>query len=187
MWSINSARKKLFCHVIVKNDLCNVSCEFFYQNRKQVEAWNQRTNTTADFTYCGTTVRSSHRRCSIKKLFLKFHNIHRKHLRWSLFLILPILKNIFKRLLFNFFNGWLLHRPKLLWSRFYAGFRLQGLGYARCESKAPNPKTMLPAFCRFNAACSCSFRVGTWDALPNNPYARRRPRDSNAPSFINIP
>ena len=129
MWSINSARKKLFCHVIVKNDLCNVSCEFFYQNRKQVEAWNQRTNTTADFTYCGTTVRSSHRRCSIKKLFLKFHNIHRKHLRWSLFLILPILKNIFKRLLFNFFNGWLLHRPKLLRSRFYAGFRLQGSTY----------------------------------------------------------
>ena len=129
MWSINSARKKLFCIVIVKNYLCNISHEFFYQTRKQVEAWNQRTNNTADFTYCGTTVRSSHRRCSIKKMFLKFHNIHRKHLYWSLFLILPILKNILKRLLFNFCNGWLLYRPKLLRSRFYAGFRLQGSTY----------------------------------------------------------
>ena len=64
-------RKKLFCHVIVNNYLCNVSCEFLYQNRKQLEAWNQRTNTPADFIYCGTTFRSSHWRCSIKKLFLK--------------------------------------------------------------------------------------------------------------------
>ena len=42
------------------------------------------------------------------------------------FLILPILKNICKRLLFNFFNGSLLHGPKGLRSRLYDGVRLQG-------------------------------------------------------------
>ena len=35
------------------------------------------------------------------------------------FLILPILKNICKRLLFNFFNGSLLHGPKGLRSRLH--------------------------------------------------------------------
>ena len=34
----------------------------------------------------GRTVRNSHRRCCIRKLFLKICNIHRKHLHWSLFL-----------------------------------------------------------------------------------------------------
>ena len=103
---------------------------------------NQRTETPADFA--GRTVRSSHQRCSIRKLFLKFRNIHMKHLCWSLFLkrlqafrcfpvniakflILPILKNICKRLLFNFLNGSLLHAPKgLLRSRLFDGVRPQG-------------------------------------------------------------
>ena len=40
-----------------------------------------------------------------------------------------ILKNICKRLLFNFFNGSLLHGPKGLRSRFYNGVRLQGLSH----------------------------------------------------------
>ena len=43
------------------------------------------------------------------------------------FLMLPILKNIHKRMLFNFFNGSLLHEPKGLRSRLYDGTRLQGL------------------------------------------------------------
>ena len=42
------------------------------------------------------------------------------------FLILSILKNICKQLLFNFFNGSLLHGPKGLRSRLYDGVRLQG-------------------------------------------------------------
>ena len=42
------------------------------------------------------------------------------------FLILPILKNICKQLLFNFFNGSLSHGPKGLRSRLYYGVRLQG-------------------------------------------------------------
>ena len=46
-------RKELFFHVIVKNYLCNVLWKFFNQNRKQVEAGNQRTGTPADFTLQG--------------------------------------------------------------------------------------------------------------------------------------
>ena len=42
------------------------------------------------------------------------------------FLILAISKNICKRLFFNFFNGSLLHGPKVLRSRLYDGVRLQG-------------------------------------------------------------
>ena len=102
------------------------------------------------------TVRSSHWRCCIRKLFLKsLHypqetpvlepifkksadlqtsNFIKKRLQQrcfpvniEIFLILPILKNICcKRLLFNFFNGSLLDGPKGLRSRLYDGARLQG-------------------------------------------------------------
>ena len=40
-------RKKLFCHMIVKNYLCNM--KVFDENRKYVEAQNQ-TGNPADFT-----------------------------------------------------------------------------------------------------------------------------------------
>ena len=43
------------------------------------------------------------------------------------FLILLISKNICERLLFDFFNGSLLHGPKGSRSRLYDGVRLQGL------------------------------------------------------------
>ena len=46
----NQARKKLFCHVIVKNYLSNVSWKFFDQNWKHVVERNQRTGTPAGFT-----------------------------------------------------------------------------------------------------------------------------------------
>ena len=36
--------------------------------------------------YRGRSVRSSHQRCCLRKLFLEFCNIHREHLCWSLFL-----------------------------------------------------------------------------------------------------
>ena len=45
------------------------------------------------------------------------------------YLILPILKNICKQLLFNFFNGSLLHGPKGLRSRLYDDVRLLGPCY----------------------------------------------------------
>ena len=41
------ARKKLFCHMIVQNYLCNV--KVFDENRKYLEAENQ-TGIPADFT-----------------------------------------------------------------------------------------------------------------------------------------
>ena len=44
------------------------------------------------------------------------------------FLILTILKNIWKRLLFNFFNGSLLHGPKGLRSMTVSGFRVRVMG-----------------------------------------------------------
>ena len=43
------------------------------------------------------------------------------------FLILPISKIMYERLLFDFFNGSLLHRSKGSRSRLYDGVRLQGL------------------------------------------------------------
>ena len=106
--------------------------------------------------YCGWTVRSSHRRFSVKKLFLKssqcpqetpvleslFKNVadlkawnfikKRPQNRCSPVniakcLILLISKIIGERLLFGFFNGSLLHRPKGSRSRLYDGVGLQGL------------------------------------------------------------
>ena len=43
------------------------------------------------------------------------------------FLILLISKIICERMLFDFFNGLLLHQPRASRSRLYDGFRLQGL------------------------------------------------------------
>ena len=60
-------RKKLFCHVIVKNYLCNVLCKFLI---KIESTWRREIKEQAPqltLLYCGRTVRSSHRRCSQKK------------------------------------------------------------------------------------------------------------------------
>ena len=120
-----------------------------------MEAQNQRTDTLANFTVLSRTVRSSHRRCSIKKLFLKIlQNPQKTHVLESLFkrvaalkacnfiktrllhrcfpmniakfLRLPILKNFCERLLFDCFNGSLLHGPKGSKSRLYGSVRLHG-------------------------------------------------------------
>ena len=105
--------------------------------------------------HCGKTVRSSHhRRCSIKKLFLKilqypqvtplleslFKKVaglkacnfikkrpHHRCFRVNIakFLRLAISKNICELLLFACFNGSLLHGPKGSRSKLYDGVRLQ--------------------------------------------------------------
>ena len=65
------ARKKLFCHAIIKNHLCNVSCEFLI---KIESTWRREIKEkTLQLTspYYGRTVTSSHRRYCIRKLFLK--------------------------------------------------------------------------------------------------------------------
>ena len=149
------ANKKLFYHMVVKNYLSNVSIRFLI---KIESTWRREIKEQAPqltLLYRGRTVRSSHRRCCIRKLFLKIlqypqetpvlESIFKKvadlqtcnfikkrpqhrcfPVNIAKFLILPILKNICKRLLFNFFNGSLLHGPKGLRSRLYDGVRLQG-------------------------------------------------------------
>ena len=126
------ARKKLVCHVIVKNYLRNVSCKFLIkiESTRRREIKEQTPQLT--LLHRGRTVRSSHRRCYIRKLFSKISqypqetpvlesifkvnlwacNFIKKRLQHSCFpvniakfLILLILKNICKRLLFNFVNG----------------------------------------------------------------------------------
>ena len=65
------ARKKLFCHAIIKNHSCNVSCEFLI---KIESTWRREIKEkTLQLTspYYGRTVTSSHRRYCIRKLFLK--------------------------------------------------------------------------------------------------------------------
>ena len=65
------ARKKLFCHVIVKNYLCNIFCKFFL---KIESTWRRETKEQAPqltLLYCGRTVGSIHRWCSIKKMSFK--------------------------------------------------------------------------------------------------------------------
>ena len=66
--SINSSKEEM---VLLRDSKKLFVLRFvwvFDQNRKHVEAWNQRTDTLTDF---GSTVRSSHWKCSIRQLFLK--------------------------------------------------------------------------------------------------------------------
>ena len=65
------ASKKLFCHAIVKNYLCNVSWKFLI---KIESTWRWEIKEQAPqltLLYRGRTVRSSHRRCCINKSILK--------------------------------------------------------------------------------------------------------------------
>ena len=65
------ARKKLFCHMIVNNNLCNVSWKFLI---KIQSTWRRETKELVPqltLLHRGRTIGSSHRRCCIRKLFLK--------------------------------------------------------------------------------------------------------------------
>ena len=69
------ARKKLFCHVILKNYLCNVLCRFLI---KIESTWRREIKEQAPqvtLLYCGGAVRSSHRMCTIKKTAFKYFAI----------------------------------------------------------------------------------------------------------------
>ena len=77
------ARKKLFCHVIVKNYLCNVSWKFLI---KIESTWRREIKEQAPqltLLYRGRTVRSSH-----WKLFLKSLQYSQET---------PVLESIFKK------------------------------------------------------------------------------------------
>ena len=80
--------KKLFCHVIIKNYLCNVSWKFLI---KIESTWRRKIKEQApqlSLLYRGRTVRSSHRRCCIRKLFLKILQYPQET---------PVLESIFKK------------------------------------------------------------------------------------------
>ena len=77
------ASKKLFCHVIEKKYLRNVSWRFLI---KTESTW--KCEISADLLYRGRTVRSSHRRCCIRKLFLKILQYPQET---------PVLESIFKK------------------------------------------------------------------------------------------
>ena len=82
------ASKRLFCHVIVKNYLCNVSWKFLI---KIESTWRREIKEQAPqltLLYRGRTVRSSHRRCCIRKLFLKILQYPQET---------PVLESIFKK------------------------------------------------------------------------------------------
>ena len=65
------ARKNLYCPVIVKNYLCNVSRKFLIKIESTWRRGIQEQALQLTLLYCGSTVRSSHRRFCIRKLFLK--------------------------------------------------------------------------------------------------------------------
>ena len=68
-WPINSSKQEIVLPLDDK-ELFVQRFVIFDQNRKNVEKRNQRTGTPADFTVSYRTVRSSHRSCYIRKLFL---------------------------------------------------------------------------------------------------------------------
>ena len=125
--------KKVFSHVIF--------VQVFDQNRK---------HEGRDLTllYCGRTVRSSHRRCSIEKVVFKNSAIRKGNNCAGVFLkkiaglkaptqvfsceYCEIFKNIYfekhlRTAAFDCFNSSLPHEPKVSRSRLYDGLKLQGL------------------------------------------------------------
>ena len=66
------ARKKLYCHVTVKNYLCKVLWKFLIKIESTWRREMKEQTPRLTLSYCdGRTVRSSHRRCSIKKVVFK--------------------------------------------------------------------------------------------------------------------
>ena len=62
-------RKKLLCHVIVKNYFCNVLCKVFIKLKNKWRCQIKEQILQLTLLYCGSTVKSSHQSSSIK-LFL---------------------------------------------------------------------------------------------------------------------
>ena len=67
----NQGKKKSICHAIVKNYLCNVSRKFLI---KIDSMWRHEIKEQAPrltLLYRSRTIRSNHRRCCLRKLFLR--------------------------------------------------------------------------------------------------------------------
>ena len=65
------ARKKLICHVIVKNYFSNISWKFLIKIESTWRHKIKKQTPQLPLLCHGRTVRSSHQRCCIRKLFLK--------------------------------------------------------------------------------------------------------------------
>ena len=85
----NQARKKLFCHVILKNYLSNVSWKFLIKIESTWRGEIKEQAPQLTLLYCSRTVRSSHLRCCIRKLFLKILQYPQET---------PVLESIFKKI-----------------------------------------------------------------------------------------
>ena len=145
--------------------------------------------------YCDRTVRSSQRRFSVKKLLLKISqypqetpvleslfkkvaglkacNFIKKRpehrcfpVNIAKFLILLNSKNNCERLLFDFFNGSLLHRPKGSRFRLYGCVRLQGLThrsnflFLSWYEPSPSPRPAFENLRRIPLMNQLSFYIG---------------------------
>ena len=67
----NQARKKLICHVIVKNYSSNVSWKFLIKIESTRRRESKKQTPQLTLLYRGRTVISSHWRCGMRKLFLE--------------------------------------------------------------------------------------------------------------------
>ena len=81
------AKKKLFCHVIVRNYLCNLSWKFLIKIESTWRREIKELGPQLTLTYRGRTARSSDRSC-IKKLLLDVLQYPQET---------PVLKSIFKK------------------------------------------------------------------------------------------
>ena len=84
----NQGRKKSICHAIVKNYLCNVSRKFLI---KIDSTWRHEIKEQAPrltLLYRSRTIRSNHRRCCLRKLFLRILQYPQET---------PVLESIFKK------------------------------------------------------------------------------------------
>ena len=84
-WSINSSNEEIVLSR-VKNYLCNVSREFLIKIESTCRRQIKEQISQLTLLHYGRTVRSSHRRCSIRKLFLKISQYPQKK---------PVLVSIF--------------------------------------------------------------------------------------------
>ena len=142
-------RKKMFCHLIVKNYLCLVLCKFWWKSvghggvkpKNRHPGWLNYTVEGLSEAATGVVLKKA-----VFKNFaistgsicintcvphLKGCNFIKKRPQYRCFpvnitkiLSLTILKNICEQQFFNCFNDYLLHGPKVSRSRLYDGIRL---------------------------------------------------------------
>ena len=82
------ARNELLCHMTVKNYLRNVLCKFLIKLESKWRREIKEQTHQLILLYCGRTVRSSHLRFCVEKLFLKISQYPQET---------PVLESLFKK------------------------------------------------------------------------------------------